>query len=98
MALNCRGGERMSRQLLGVKQPPPWLYRAAENDPKRHLVATNYCTAKGLLDHLVGEPLYEIDDGQPNALAVLRLITSSNLKGPERGSSFGFPPCKMGAH
>ena len=36
MALNCRGGERMSRQLLGVKQPPPWLYRAAENDPSRH--------------------------------------------------------------
>jgi hypothetical protein len=29
MALNCRDGEQMSRQLLGVKQPPPWLNHAA---------------------------------------------------------------------
>ena len=32
MALNCRGGERVSRQLLGVKQPRPWLDRAAVID------------------------------------------------------------------
>ena len=31
-ALNCRDGERISRQLLRVKQPPPWLDRAAAND------------------------------------------------------------------
>ena len=54
LALNRRGGERMSRQLLGVKQPPPWRRRAAVIDPKRHFAATNYRTAKGLLDHLVG--------------------------------------------
>ena len=35
MALNCLDGERMSRQLLGVKQPPPGLDRAAVIDPKR---------------------------------------------------------------
>jgi hypothetical protein len=36
MALNCRGSERMSRQLLGVKQPPPWRRRAAVIDLSGH--------------------------------------------------------------
>src|SRR5262249_34271864 len=32
---------------------------------------------------------------RPSALAVLRLMTSSNLVGPWTGSSLGFAPCRM---
>jgi len=32
---------------LGVKQPRPWLDRAAVIDPERHFVTVEFCTAKG---------------------------------------------------
>jgi hypothetical protein len=37
LALLGRGGERKSRQLLGVKQLRPWLDRAAVIDPQATL-------------------------------------------------------------
>jgi hypothetical protein len=43
----------MSRQLLGVMQPPPWRRRAAVIDPSRHFATVNCRIAKGL-DWLVG--------------------------------------------
>jgi len=37
------------------KLPRGSMIGAAVVDPKRHFATANYCIAKGLLDHLVGE-------------------------------------------
>jgi hypothetical protein len=40
---------------LGAKQTRQLRTGAAVPDPKRHFATDNYCTAKGLFDHLVGD-------------------------------------------
>src|SRR5580693_6041327 len=54
MAHNCFDSERSARPLLGVKQPRPWLDRAAVIDPKRYFTTANCRIAKGSFDHFVG--------------------------------------------
>jgi len=48
----------MSRQLLGVKQPPLWLDPTAAIDPKRHFANADCRIAKGSLDYLAGAGEY----------------------------------------
>ena len=43
----------LPRQLLGVKQPPPGVHRAAVIGPKRHFPNANYRIAEGSFDHLI---------------------------------------------
>ena len=50
---------------------------------------------KGLLDHLVGEQQYELDDGQPERLCGLEFDHQLELEGGLNGSSLGFSPRKM---
>ena len=60
-------------------------------------IADHAAPQKGsLFDHLVGALLSSVGGtSRPSALAVLRLITSSNLTGAWTGSSLGFAPLRM---
>ena len=53
------------------------------------------CSKKILFDHLVGDSKQRRRHVQADALAVLRLITSSNLVGCSTGSSAGLAPLKI---
>ncbi len=55
MAQSGRAGRRLPRQLSGVKRTRHFDRAAAANDPKRTFATVNYCIAKGLFDHLVGD-------------------------------------------
>ena len=84
---------------LGAFRPPA----ARARGEVRHCRQPKTCTKPAvsrrskapLLDHLVGARRSSMGTSRPSALAVLRLITSSNLTGACTGSSPGFAPLRM---
>ena len=52
----CRADRPPSCPVLGVFLPRQPVTGEAEDDPERLFATANYRTAKGLFDHLVGDP------------------------------------------
>jgi hypothetical protein len=52
---------------------------------------------KGLLDHLVGEPLYGLDDGQPERLGGIEVDHQLELEGARTGEFIRLPAVQDGS-